>query len=276
LTLIGVGGIGKTRLGLHASAAAVEHYPDGVWLVELAALNEEEILPDEIAAVFGVSAQEARSGIGVKDVLIDYLKDKTLILVLDNCEHLIEACASFADGLLNGCPNVKILATSREAFGIYEERIFQVSPLSLPPQDSPMIGVEIYPAIQLFLIRAASAQPGFQLTEDNSSILAKICWQLEGIPLAIELAAAKVRFISLDQIERRLEDRFRLLTGGPRTALPRHQTLEATMDWSYSLLPQLERSLLRRLSIFSGGWTLNAAEEVVSFGEVAQKEVLDL
>jgi predicted ATPase len=276
LTLIGVGGIGKTRLGLQASAAAVDYFPDGVWLVELAALNEEEILPDEIAAVFGVSAQEARSGIGVTDILIDYLKDKTLLLVLDNCEHLIEACADFADSLLNGCPNVKILATSREVFGIYRERIFQVSPLSLPPQVSPMKGVEIYPAIQLFLERATSAQPGFYLTEENSSILTKICWQLEGIPLAIELAAARVRFISLDQIERRLQDRFRLLTGGPRTALPRHQTLQATMDWSYSLLTQLERSLLRRLSVFSGGWTLNAAEQIVSFGEVAHQEVLDL
>ena len=276
LTLIGVGGVGKTRLGLHASAVAVDHYPDGVWLVELATLNEEEILPDEIASLFGVSAQEARSGIGVTDVLIDYLKDKTLLLVLDNCEHLIEACASFADSLLNGCPNVKILATSREAFGIYEERIFQVSPLSLPPKDLPIKGFELYPAIQLFLERAANAQPGFHFTEENSSILAEICWQLEGIPLAIELAAARVRVISLDQIARRLQDRFRLLTGGPRTALPRHQTLQATMDWSYGLLPQSERSLLRRLAVFSGGWNLKAAEQVVSFGELTQQEVLDL
>ena len=276
LTLIGVGGIGKTRLGQHVSVAAVDHYPDGVWLVELAALNEGEILPDEIAAEFGVSAQEARSGIGVTDILIDYLKDKTLLLVLDNCEHLIEVCADFADSLLNGCPNVKILATSREAFGIYEERIFQVSPLSLPPQGSPMKELEIYPAIQLFLERAANAQPGFHLTEENSSVLAEICWQLEGIPLAIELAAARVRVISPDQISRRLQDRFRLLTGGPRTALPRHQTLLATMDWSYDLLSQMERSLLRRLSVFSGGWNLKAAEQVVSFGELTQQEVLDL
>jgi len=276
LTLIGVGGIGKTRLGLHASAAAVDKYPDGIWLVELAALNEDEILPDKIASIFGVSAQEARSGIGVTDVLIDYLNDKTLLLVLDNCEHLIEACARFADSLLNGCPSVKIMATSREAFGIYDERIFQVSPLILPPQESAMEGLEIYPAIQLFLERASKAQPGFRLTNDNSPILAEICWQLDGIPLAIELAAARVRVISLDQISKRLKDRFRLLTGGPRTALPRHQTLQATMDWSYELLPELERSLLRRLSVFSGGWTLKAAEDVVNFGEVTQQDVLDL
>jgi predicted ATPase len=278
LTLIGVGGIGKTSLGLHAASTATDGYPDGVWLVELAALYEPEILPDEIAAVFGVSAQEARSGIGVTDVLVDYLKDKSILLVLDNCEHLIEACAHFAETLLKGCPYVKILATSREAFGIREERIFHVSPLSLPPQEASLNGKEIekYPAIKLFLERAATIQPDFRLTADNRSLLAEICWQLEGIPLAIELAAARVKVISLDQIARRLKDRFQLLTGGPRTALPRHQTLQATMDWSYGLLPELERALLRRLSVFSGGWTLKAAEEVVSFGEVSQQDVLDL
>lgn len=276
LTLIGVGGIGKTRLGLHASAAAVDQYPDGVWLVELAAFNEEELLPDEIAAIFGVSAQEARSGIGVTDILIDFLKNKTLLLVLDNCEHLIEACAIFADSLLTGCPNVKILATSREALGIYQENIFSVSPLSLPPEKSPLEELAHYPAIQLFLERATNAQPGFHFSEDNSVVLTDICWQLEGIPLAIELAAARVRVISLDQIARRLQDRFQLLTGGPRTALPRHQTLQATMDWSYGLLPQLERALLRQLSVFSGGWTLRAAEEVAGNKDIPKQEVLDL
>jgi predicted ATPase/DNA-binding SARP family transcriptional activator len=276
LTLIGVGGIGKTRLGLHAAAMAIDQYPDGVWLVELASFNEAELLPDEIADIFGVSAQEARSGVGVMDILIDFLKEKTLLLVLDNCEHLIEACASFADSLLNGCPNVKILATSREALGIYQENILPVSPLSLPPPESPMERLERYSAIQLFLERAANVQPGFHLTEDNRAALADICWQLEGIPLAIELAAARVRVISLDQIATRLQDRFRLLTGGPRTALPRHQTLQATMDWSYGLLPHLERTLLRRLSVFSGGWTLKAAEEVAGHKDISKQEVLDL
>lgn len=278
LTLIGVGGIGKTQLGLHTAAEVIDRYPDGVWLVELAAFGEVEMLADEIAAVFGVSSQEAKSGIGVTKILIDYLTDKTLLLVLDNCEHLIEACASFADKLLSGCPKVKILATSREAFGIKEERLYQVSPLSLPPQKVSLNGDEIekYPAIQLFIERAATAQPGFQLNEDNRPVLAEICWQLEGIPLAIELAAARVKVISLEQIADRLQDRFRLLTGGPRTALPRHQTLQATMDWSYGLLPELEQALLRRLSVFSGGMTLKAAEEVVSFGEVEKQGILDL
>jgi predicted ATPase/DNA-binding SARP family transcriptional activator len=276
LTLIGVGGIGKTRLGLRAASEALDRYPDGVWSVELAAFNEAEILPDKIASVFGVSAQEAKSGIGVTDVLVDFLKDKSLLLVLDNCEHLIEVCADFAEVLLNGCPNVKVLATSREAFGIREERLFHVSPLALPPKELPLEELEIYPAIQLFLERAGSARPRFGLTSENSAALAEVCWQLEGIPLAIELAAARVKVISLDQIARRLQDRFQLLTGGPRTALPRHQTLQATMDWSYDLLSELERSLLRRLSVFSGGWTLKAAEKVASFGQVEEKDVLDL
>ncbi|MEN8240533.1 MAG: BTAD domain-containing putative transcriptional regulator [Chloroflexota bacterium] len=276
LTLIGVGGIGKTRLSLHASAAAVDQFPEGVWLVELAAFNEDELLPNEIAAVFGVSAQEARTGVSVTDVLIDYLKEKTLLLVLDNCEHLVESCAWLAESLLSGCPNVKILATSREAFGIYQEKLFQVSPLSLPPQGSSTEKLESFPAIQLFLERAAAAQPEFHLSAANSPVLAEICWQLEGIPLAIELAAARVKVLSLNQITRRLQDRFQLLTGGPRTALPRHQTLQATMDWSYGLLPQLERTLLRRLSVFSGSWTLRAAEKIVSFGDLTQQKVLDL
>jgi predicted ATPase/DNA-binding SARP family transcriptional activator len=276
LTLIGVGGIGKSSLSLHAAVAAIDHYPDGVWLVELAAFNEVEILPDKIASEFGVTAQEAQAGVVVTDVLVDYLKDKSLLLVLDNCEHLIEACASFSEVLLNGCPKVKILATSREAFGIREERTFQVSPLALPPQGAPLETLEKYPAIQLFLERAATARPRFGLTEDNNAVLVEICWQLEGIPLAIELAAARVKVISLNQIARRLQDRFRLLTGGPRTALPRHQTLQATMDWSYGLLSELERCLLRRLSVFSGGWKLEAAEEVASFGDLEKKDVLDL
>jgi predicted ATPase/DNA-binding SARP family transcriptional activator len=276
LTLIGVGGIGKTSLGLQVSAAVLDRFPDGVWFVELASFNEEELLPDKIADIFGVSAQEARSGTKVTDVLIDFLKDKSLLLMLDNCEHLIEACASFVDSLLDGCRSVQILATSREALGVYQETIFSVAPLSLPPQESALENMERYPAIQLFLDRAARAQPGFRLTKENQSALMDICWQLEGIPLAIELAAARVRVISVDQIARRLQDRFGLLTGGPRTALPRHQTLQATMDWSYGLLPPLERALLKRLSVFSGGWTLKAAEEITGYSDIPKQKVLDL
>jgi predicted ATPase len=276
LSLIGIGGIGKTRLGFHAAAAGLDFFPDGVWLVELAAFTETEILPDHIAAVFGVTAQEAKSRRGVTDILVDYLKHKNLLLVLDNCEHLIEACASYAEVLIKGCPQVKVLATSREPFGIPGEQIYQVLPLALPPDNAQPQNLYEYPAIRLFLKRAASSRPRFGFTTENTDVLVEICRQLDGIPLAIELAAARVKLLSLNQIAERLQDRFHLLTGGPRTALPRHQTLQATMDWSYNLLTEAERSLLRRLPVFSGGWTLEAAEEVASFGEVTQQQILDL
>jgi predicted ATPase/DNA-binding SARP family transcriptional activator len=276
VTLLGVGGIGKTSLGLHVAEKMIAVFPDGVWLVELASFFEPEMVPDKIAAVFGVTAQEARGGLEVTEILINFLRDKSLLLVLDNCEHLIEACASFSSKLLNGCPSVKILATSRETLGLREERPFQVAPLSFPPLESPPKRIVDYPAIQLFVERASHAQPSFHLTAENIPEITEICRELEGIPLAIELAAARARVISLDQIAKRLQDRFRLLTGGPRISLPRHQTLQATMDWSYELLTDLEQSQLRRLAVFSGGWTLKAAEEVVSFGEVDQNAVLDL
>ena len=276
LTLIGVGGIGKTRLGLHAAAAGLGFFPDGVWLVELAAFTETEFLPDHIAAVFGVSAQEARGELGVTDILVDYLKNKTLLLVLDNCEHLIEACAWFVDAIIKGCPQVTVLATSREALGIPGEQIVQVLPLAVPPQNGYLQNPYKYPAIQLFCERAESSRPHFGATAENTDVLVDICRQLDGIPLAIELAAARVKVLSLNQIAGRLQDRFHLLTGGPRTALPQHQTLQATMDWSYNFLSEPERCLLRRLPVFSGGWTLEAAEEVVSFGDLTKQQMLDL
>jgi predicted ATPase/DNA-binding SARP family transcriptional activator len=276
LTLIGVGGIGKTRLGIHAAASGLDFFPDGVWLVELAAFTEAEMLPEHIADVFGVTAQEARGGLGVTDILVDYLKHKTLLLVLDNCEHLIEACAWFVEAIIKGCPQVKVLATSREALGIPGEQIYQVLPLAAPPDNVQLHNPYEYPAIQLFCERAEASRPRFCATAENTDVLADICRQLDGIPLAIELAAARVKVISLNQIAGRLQDRFHLLTGGPRTALPQHQTLQATMDWSYNLLTESERCLLRRLPVFSGGWTLEAAEEVASFGEVTKQQILDL
>jgi predicted ATPase/DNA-binding SARP family transcriptional activator len=276
LTLIGVGGIGKTRLGFHAAAAGLDFFLDGVWLVELAAFTEAEILPDHIAAVFGVTAQEARGGLGVSDILVDYLKHKKLLLFLDNCEHIIEACAWFVEAVIKGCPQVKVLATSREAFGIPGEQLFQVLPLAAPPDCAQLYDPQEYPAVRLFVERAASTRSRFDFTTENADVLADICRQLDGIPLAVELAAARVRILSLNQIAERLHDRFQLLTGGPRTALPRHQTLQATMDWSYNLLSEPERCLLRRLTIFSGGWTLEAAEEMGCFDGVTRSQILDL
>jgi predicted ATPase/DNA-binding SARP family transcriptional activator len=276
LTLIGVGGIGKTRLGFHAAAAEIDFFPEGVWLVELAAFTESDILPDHIASVFGVSAQEAKGGLGVTDILVDYLKQRKLLLVLDNCEHLIEACAWFVDAIIKGCAHVTVLATSREAFGISGEQIYQVLPLAVPPDDAQLQNLDEYPSIQLFCMRAASSRPRFSVTAENIDVLSDICRQLDGIPLAIELAAARVKVLSLNQIAARLLDRFQLLTGGPRTALPQHRTLQATMEWSYHFLSELERSMFRRLPVFSGGWTLEAAEEVVSFGDLTKQHMLDL
>ena len=276
LTLIGVGGIGKTRLGFHAAASGLDFFPDGVWLVELAAFTETEMLSDHIAAVFGVTAQEAKAGLKITDILADYLKHKTLLLVLDNCEHLIEACAWFVESIVRRCPHVKVLATSREHLGIPVEQIFQVLPLSFPPENGGLHNPDDYPAIQLFCERAEASRPSFCATVENTDIIADICRQLDGIPLAIELAAARVKVLSLNQIAGRLQDRFHLLTGGPRTALPKHQTLQATMDWSYHLLSKSERCLLRRLPVFSGGWTLDAAEDIVGFGGVTKTQILDL
>jgi predicted ATPase len=276
VTLVGIGGIGKTRLATQAAFEALGNYVDGVWMVELASLTEADFLPQQVASVLGVSAQEAREDHGETDVLVDYLRDKSLLLVIDNCEHLVEACAEFAEILLKGCLQVKLLATSREDLRIPGETILHVSPMELPPDETPVEYLKTYEAIHLFVERATAARHGFELNTENSIALTQICHKLDGIPLAIELAAARVKVIAPEQIAERLGDRFQLLTSGSRTALPRHQTLEATMDWSYNLLSEPERALLRRLAVFSGGWTLEAAEKVAKFGKEAEGEVLDL
>lgn len=276
LTLVGVGGMGKSRLAVQAAAESIDRYPDGVWQVELAALNQADLLAQEVAAALGVSAQESRSGRNVVDVLVDYLGDKHLLLVLDNCEHLVETCATLAEILLNGCPQIQVMATSRESLEVSGERIYQVPALEVPPKQNLRRQLENYAAIRLFVERANAVRPGFRLTADNGPTLARICRSLDGVPLAIELAAARVRVLSLAEITERLQDRFRLLTGGPRTALPRNQTLRASMDWSYGLLSEAERVLLTRLSVFSGGWSLEAAGEVGQVSRTADKSALDL
>jgi non-specific serine/threonine protein kinase len=279
LTLTGPGGCGKTRLALAAAGELSEGFEDGAWLVELAPLTDPALVKGAVASTLGVREQP---GSTPTEALSGYLRTKKLLLVLDNCEHLVEACAVLAEVLLRACPNLRILATSREAIGIAGETRLIVPPLSLPdPRRLPAVGDLVhYEAANLFVERAKAVKPEFALTERNAKCVTQICYRLDGIPLAIELAAARVRVLSVEQIAARLGDRFALLTGGGRTALARQRTLEAAMDWSHELLPGRERTVLRRLSVFAGGFTLEAAEAVCSGppsdGEVEQGEVLDL
>jgi predicted ATPase len=275
LTLTGTGGCGKTRLALQVAADVLDAYPDGVWLVEFAPLAETLLVPQTVAVVLGVREQP---GLPTQDVLATHLKPKRCLLVLDNCEHLLDACAALADSLLRACPRLAILASSRESLGITGETSYRVPSLAAPAPDHLTSAEDVarYEAVQLFADRAAAVRPGFQVTEQNAPAVALVCWRLDGIPLALELAAARLRGLSIEQLARHMDDRFRLLTGGSRTALRRQQTLRAAIDWSYDLLDEPNRALFRRLSVFAGGWTLDAAEAVGAGGEVERDGVLDL
>jgi predicted ATPase/class 3 adenylate cyclase len=286
LTLTGAGGCGKTRLALQVAADLVEEYTDGVWLVELALVSDGALLPQRVASALGVREEPGRP---LMATLLDYFHSRELLLILDNCEHLVEACAQLAEGLLRACPGLRVLASSREALGIAGEVAWRVPPLSLPPPRSritgrrlPRTGADLvsvlaeYEAVRLFIERATAVMPSLTLTERTAPSVAHVCQRLDGIPLAIELAAARVKLLSVEQIAARLDDCFRLLTGGSRTALPRQQTLRAAIDWSYELLSGTERALLRRLSVFAGGFTLGAAETVCGEECVAPEDVLEL
>jgi predicted ATPase len=280
LTLTGPGGSGKTRLALTAASAMAEDFEDGIRLVELAPLSDPDLVPQAVASVLGV---RGTPGTPLLDSLCLHLESREVLLVVDNCEHLVGACASLAETLLRRCPELRILATSREAFGVPGEALFFVPPLSLPdPRRLPAVdGLLSYEAAGLFVERVRAVRHGFSLDEKNALAVARICYRLDGIPLAIELAAAKARVLSVEQISSRLDESFALLTGHDRTAIAHHRTLRATMEWSYELLSESERTLLRRLSVFAGGWTLEAAEEVCGgegLGEarVSNPPVLDL
>ncbi|MSP12101.1 MAG: tetratricopeptide repeat protein [Chloroflexi bacterium] len=275
LTLTGVGGTGKTRLSLQVAADLLEAFPNGVWLVELAPVADPTLVPQSIAAVLGVSEQP---GMPLVKTLTDYLRAKHLLLILDNCEHLVAACAQVAESLLRACPQVRILATSREALGIAGESTFHVPSLPLPdPLRLPSLEtLTQYEAVRLFIDRALAVRSDFTVTNANALAVAQVCYRLDGIPLALELAAARVRAMPVEEIARRLDDRFSLLTGGSRTALPRQQTLRASIDWSYDLLGEHEGGLLWRLAVFAGGWTLEAAEVVCAGEDIADNEVLEL
>jgi predicted ATPase/class 3 adenylate cyclase len=274
VTLTGPGGSGKTRLGLQAAAEMLDGTGDGVWLVELAAVTDAGSVPSAIAAVPGVAAQPGRT---MLDTLVSALAPQRLLIVLDNCEHLVDACARAADAILRRCPRVHLLATSREPLGISGETIYWVPPMSLPAEDdSGSVPSELPDAVALFVDRAR--QQGVSLTADGSSgaLIASICRRLDGMPLAIELAAARLRSLSLADLRDRLDQRFRLLTGGSRAALARQQTLLATVAWSYSLLDTAEQQLLRRLAVFPESFDLAGAEAVCGVAGLDRLEVVDL
>jgi predicted ATPase/class 3 adenylate cyclase len=275
VTLMGAGGTGKTRLSQQAAARLVELFSDGVWLVQLAPLSDPALLSQTVATVLGVREEPDRA---LTDTLVSHLRSKELLLILDNCEHLVQDCAELATTLLSACPHLQILATSREALGVAGEVVFLVPPLSLPPEALNVGERELaqYEGVQLFMERAETALPGFRLTEQNAAAILQVCRRLDGMPLAIELAAARAKLLQVEQIATRLDDRFRLLTGGSRAALPRHQTLRAMIDWSYDLLSKSERVLLERLTVFAGGWTLEAAEAVCSGTLLTRDDILDV
>lgn len=273
VTLTGSGGAGKTRLSLKVAEDLLKQL-EYIWFVELAPTTDPNYIPQTILLAIGLSERKGKTA---QELISDYLHDKNTLIILDNCEHLIEASAKISDALLKHAPKLRILASSREALGVKGELAWHVPSLSLPDVNHLPELDEIvkYEAIQLFTERATLAKSNFTATKENAAFIAQICSHLDGIPLAIELAAARTKALSVEQIAARLDDRFRLLIGGSRTALPRQQTLRATIDWSYNLLADEEKKLLRGLSVFSGGWTLEAAESVCS-EEGSGLDILDL
>lgn len=275
LTLTGSGGVGKTRLALNTAAGLLGVAADAVWLVDLAPLSDPLLVPQAVAQAAGVREEPGRPLLAT---LATALGVGRVLLVLDNCEHLVGACAHLAEELLRACPDLRVLATSREPLGVPGEVAWLVPSLDLPAAGADVSREELgrSPAVQLFVERARAARPGFALTGENGPAVAEICRRLDGIPLAIELAAARVRILAPDEIAARLGDRFRLLAGGSRTAPPRQQTLRAAVDWSYDLLTEPARRLFERLAVFAGGFTLDAAEAVCAGGEIETDGILDL
>src|SRR5215203_1469981 len=275
LTLTGAGGCGKTRLALEVARDLVGAYPDGVWLVDLAPLSEAELVPQAVAQALGVREQPGRP---LVQTLKDTARSRKMLLVVDNCEHLVEAVVGLVDSLLDSCPGLRVLATSRETLNSAGEVTWVVPSLTVPysRQEAYTPGeLEAYESVRLFLERARQRDPSFVLTSPNGHTVAQVCRRLDGIPLAIELAAGRMGVLSAEQLASRLEDFLKLLTGGP-TADPRHRTLRATLEWSHELLGAPERTLFRRLTVFAGGWTLEAAEEVCSGEGIEQDDVLDI
>jgi non-specific serine/threonine protein kinase len=275
LTLTGTGGCGKTRLAVHAAAELAGGYPAGVWFVDLAPLADPALVPQTVLATLGLRAAPGRDSAAAVAV---HLRGRAALLVLDNCEHLIDACARLAEALLRASPSLTVLATSREPLGVPGEVRWRVPPLPTPPAGAPADpgGLGTYAAVRLFVERARAAQPSFVLGAANAPAVAEVCRWLDGIPLALELAAARVPALAVEELAARLGEAFGLVGRGARTALPRHQTLRALIDWSHDLLSEPERAVFARLSVFAGSFGLEAVERVAAGGDVGADEVLDL
>jgi non-specific serine/threonine protein kinase len=275
LTLIGAGGVGKTRLALRVMSEVAHSYADGVWVVDLAPVADPTLVPKAVASALDVQEQPGRA---LHDTLADAVRRRALLLLFDNCEHLVQSCAELTEVLLGACPRLCIMATSRQALRIAGETVWRVPSLQMPElvDAAAVVRVSHTEAVQLFVERARAAQPAFVLSDLNVSAVVQVCHQLDGIPLALELAAARLSALSAEQIAARLDDRFMLLTEGSRTALSRQQTLRSMLDWSHALLSGRERVLLRRLAVFAGGWTLEAAEVVCADETLQASEILDL
>jgi predicted ATPase/class 3 adenylate cyclase len=275
LTLLGAGGLGKTSLSLQVAVDLIDDFPDGIWLVELASLSDGQLVAHAVASSLGVKEVAGRP---VQEALETFVKDRQLLLILDNCEHLSHSCAAVAKSLLACGPRVKVLATSREPLREAGEVTLQIPPLPIPDADDvpPLADLAQNESVRLFCERAAASKSGFELTEKNAPAVAAICQRLDGIPLALELAAARVRNLAVETIAARLSDRFRVLATGSRTGLPRQQTLRACIEWSYNLLTPDERTLLRRLAVFAGGFALEGAESIGAGGDIGEPDVLDL
>jgi predicted ATPase len=276
VTIVGPGGVGKTRVALVAAGQAADRYPDGPWIVELSGLRDPALLPNTVASVLGLPEQDARSAL---DALLEYLRDRRLLLILDTCEHLLDACATLAQGVMRDAPGVTVLATSRQPLDMPGEHTFPVGPLPVPESDClPLAGASVADggdAVELFALRAATAVPDFAITPDNMADVIRLCRRLDGIPLAIELAAVQLRALPLGELLNRLNHRFTVLTGGRPGALPRHQTLRTAIEWSHELCSVAERRLWARLSVFAGAFTLDAAQEVCAEVSLERPDVLD-
>src|SRR5579863_6627862 len=275
VTLVGAGGVGKTRLAMQVGADLLDHYEDGVWLIELAPLSDNDLIPSTVASVFHVGEAANKT---ITESIVHALKARRALIIFDNCEHVVEPAARLIDAILRSCPHIRIIATTRQGLGIAGEVVHRVASLAVPESSGRLTAEDAmrHGAIALFVERAIAATESFRLTDENAPVVARLCNRLDGIALAIELAAPRLKALSLEQLEARLSERFRILTGGSRTALPRQQTMRALVDWSYDLLTSDEKTLFRRVAVFAGGWSLDAASAICSDEKIEEWAVLDL